>query len=149
MRSFRSFTRAALALAAATALTTPLLAQTSHKLSRDLREAATDNVAVIVQYNHDPGDAEGQALGKLSGQVGQKLGSIRALTAKMSKAQLDALASDPNMSRIFRWTARWGRAAAPPFPWLRLRRVRSTQPSPSTRRPFGTWGTSARASASR
>ena len=100
MLSFRSFLRSALVFAVAVPFVGVAFAQTSKKLSRDLREAANDNVAVIIQYNHDPGDAEAQVIGKLAGQTGRKLGSIRALTATMSKKQLDALANDSGVSYV-------------------------------------------------
>ena len=75
--------------------------QHSPKVSHDTFEAAADSVPVIIQYDHDPGDAEGQTVeGRHHGRLARKLHGIAALSATMPKADLEALAKEPGVKYV-------------------------------------------------
>ncbi|MGI4828063.1 MAG: S8 family serine peptidase [Janthinobacterium lividum] len=69
------------------------------KCSADVDKAVGTTVPVIIQYVNDPTDDEVNAIGRFA-QVHHRMHSVRALAAKVSASQLEALASRPGVARV-------------------------------------------------
>jgi serine protease AprX len=78
----------------------PLLCQ-EHKLSGELQSLSTQsNVQVIVQYKHDPTNADHQRMMDRGGQVNRVMHSIQAGSYSLPANALAALEEDPNIAHV-------------------------------------------------
>ena len=96
------FRASRLALALAGAVSFPLSASATCKhvrCSSDLDSVTTDTVPVIVQYVKDPSDDEVASVHAM-GPVSYRMHSVKALAARVSAAQLTALASLPGVAYV-------------------------------------------------
>ncbi|MGI4829707.1 MAG: S8 family serine peptidase, partial [Janthinobacterium lividum] len=84
------------------AISIPFSASATCKLSKcspDVDAATTATVPVIVQYVSDPSDAEVTGVNAL-GSVSNRMHSVKAIAAKVSASQLEALASRPGVAYV-------------------------------------------------
>lgn len=101
MNTWTRTSRYALVFAGAISLSLSAYASCKHpRCSRDVDEATTSTVPVIVQYTNDPTDDEVGAVGNI-GSVYNRMHTIRAIAARVPASRLTALANRPGVAHIF------------------------------------------------